>query len=382
MLPNLSQTVVSDRPEKPARRTRRVLSACTTARLEKLRTNLTEPAVVAEDLDLLNSRVRDLFFAFKPRNGWQDWLTATIATIMVRLDRCDRIERKLRDLASYRAIDFWEDDQALEVETLASKLERDPLRVVAKLRQSPAGIDWLLKRWRILADVEPRAWTVEQRALAGRLVGGHSEVDPTRPGFASDRVLELEAGIARVEEADAILRGLVEADLSDDSVPGLAKLRRYARSLHRQMKWYVDQFQVKYPSHARDDLTSQPNFFGMALNLNEPQAPAPSFAPLEPEIDETNPFSPEAAEPENDETKPFLPEAAKPRNDETKPIGRVELSANLAEAVTQVVAEEEVATEFDDCDSRRKRRVNPEQEVARRRKAARRREALACGSGC
>ena len=238
--PSQSQTVVNDTPEKPARRSKRVLSERTAARKEKLRAGLTEPSVVVEDVDLLNNQNRDIFFAFKPRNAWQDWLTGTIATIMVRINRCDRIERKLRDLASYRAIDFWEDDQVLEVETLASRIDRDPARVVAKLRQTPSGLDWLLKRWRLLETVKPEHWTDEQRALARQLVGGDSESDPTRLGFAAEQVGELEAQRTRVEEADAILRGLVEADLSDDAVPGLAKLRRDVRSLHRELKWYVD----------------------------------------------------------------------------------------------------------------------------------------------
>ena len=74
---------------------------------------------------------------------------------MVRIDRCTRIERRLRDWASDRPIGFWDEDQALEVETLALKIGQQPRRVVRTLKQSTAGLDWLLKRWRSLAKADP-----------------------------------------------------------------------------------------------------------------------------------------------------------------------------------------------------------------------------------
>ena len=374
------QSCVDNCAEKPARRSKRVLSAKTAARREKLRLMLVDPMVVVEDPELLTDQARAIEGAFKPRNGWQDWLTSEIAVNMIRINRCSRIERRMRDMASYRAIDFWEDDQALEVETLALKIEKDPARVLAKLRQSPAGLDWLLKRWRFLAKIEPKDWTVEQRHLAGRMVGGDLEVDPMSPGFVDAQVAELEAVRGRVEEADAILRGLVEADLSDESVPGLHKLRRYSRSLHRQMTWYIDQFHVEHPDRW-DDPHYKPTFLTAAPEPRD--IPTATFAEPEPESDETKPIAPTADERDFDKTKPTLGEPRR-ENDKTKPIGRVEFTATLADAVPQVVACEEVAIAMNgpepDGDVPTKRRANPVQEVAQRRKAARRREALACGS--
>jgi len=393
MSPNPSQTVTRDHPEKPARRGWRVLSERTSVRRDKLRAGLTEPSVVAEDIDLVNNQVRDLYFAFKPRNGWQDWLTGAIATLLVRIDRCERIERKLRDYASYRAIDFWEDDQTLEVETLASKIDRDPGRVVAKLRQTPAGLDWLLKRWRPLATVGPRDWTDEQRALAGRLTGGDSELDPTRPGFAAEQVAELEARRTRVEEADAILRGLVEADLSDDAVPGLAKLRRYARSLHRQLKWYVDQFQVKYPDKVRDDPHSKPVFFGMSMDPFTIQPSTSIYAKSRTADDEAKPLPPIVTESRNDETKPTpiveaeLPIEPEQEIDETKPTGRPDSAGTLAaKTEAEVVNHREVSVSHDDSDEEfavveRSKRGDPVRDANRRQKIARRCAAPASLSG-
>ncbi len=133
---------------------------------------------MAETAALLEQQTRDIHAAFKPRNGWQDWLTSTIATLMLRINRSERIERKLRDWASYRAIDFWEDDQKLAVETLVLRIGREPSKVVAKLRETPAGIDWLLARWRFLARVEPSQWGDDRRDLAASLVAATSW--PTR----------------------------------------------------------------------------------------------------------------------------------------------------------------------------------------------------------
>lgn len=111
-----------------------------------------------------------------------------------------------------------------------------------------------------------------------------------------------------------------------------------------------DQFPAKSPDRLRDDPHGKPVFFRVSLDPSAIQAPSASFV------------------------------ESKQQTDETKPIGRVERAANLADVVPQTVREEQVVA-FDDYDSRRKRRVNPEQEVARRQKAARRREALTCASG-
>ena len=370
MAPAQPQSASTDRSETPKHRARRVLSDRTAAWRTKLLTQLQNPVLFAEDADALTHQANDIYRAFKPRNGWQDWLTSEIAVLMVRINRGSRIERRLREYAAYRAIDFWEDDQALEVETLAARLDRDPARVVARLRQSPAGCAWLLRRWRALERVEPRSWTAEQRTLAGRLLGGDdaNAIDPTRPGLASEQVADLEAEEERVAEADAIRRGLVEADLSDD-IPDLTRLRRHARSLHRQLKWYIDQFHVEHPDRW-DDPRRQPAF--VAHELMDQQRDRPSSWSF--------------AEPPrtNAETKPPTP-AAPPKNSETKPLGRVELAAKLAEAVTQVEAEPPVANPVPpvrhDLVSDPKRRATPAQEVARRQKAARRRAALACSGG-
>ena len=174
-------------------RRRRSLTPMKEARRTKVVKNLTDPTVIAEDELTLEKQYYGVFEAFQPRNRWQEWLTARVSTLMLRISRAERVERKLRDWASYRAFDFWEDDQRLAVEVLGEKLRRDPAKVAAKLRQSPAGLDWLVARWRMLADLGPEDWTDERRELACRLLGGDERVDPATPGFVAAQLEGLEA---------------------------------------------------------------------------------------------------------------------------------------------------------------------------------------------
>ena len=354
-------------PLVPSHPGREPLSPRRVWRRETVLRQLVNPTVVAESAELLEQQFVDIHAAFQPRNGWQDWLTSMIATLMLRINRAERIERKLRDWASYRAFDFWEDDQQLAVETIALKIAKEPARVVRKLRETPAGIDWLMTRWRALERVEPRDWTDEQHELAARLVG-RDAVDPLTRDFIGSQLAELANHRARVEEADAIIRGLVEADLHDDGVPGLTRLRRYVRSLQRQMTWYVDQFHVEHPDR-RDDLIRQSETASRDL-LREPNRREANRSCTEPR-----------PEPRSAETKPAEPVDEVPtepvrENDETKPLESTALPAALAEAMWPTIsAPVLVAQGFSgESESDARRQV-------RRRKAKRRRAALACLGG-
>ena len=337
-----------------------------TWRRDGLRQHLVEPTVVAETAALLEQQTRDIHAAFKPRNGWQDWLTSTIATLMLRINRSERIERKLRDWASYRAIDFWEDDQKLAVETLVLRIGREPSKVVAKLRETPAGIDWLLARWRFLARVEPNQWGDDRRELAASLVAGDLIAEPASEGFVSAQIDDLEALRERVVEADAIIRGLVEADLHDDGVPGLAKLRRYVRSLHRQLKWYVDQFHVEHPDRW-DDPRRRPAAYGPVVEAYRP--PNPNH------FEGATPEPASAVIPKNDETKPLRPDTA-PEINETKPFEPPTPAATRF-TIEPPAFVPDYAEEKGRHHSRPPRPGEPSREYARRAKAARRRTNLA-----
>ena len=307
---------------------------------------------------------------------------------MIRINRCTRIERRMREYASYRAIDFWEDDQKVIVETLALKIYRDPARTVAKLRLTPVGCDWLQSRWRVLAKTNPTEWSPEQQMLAGVLVGGDPSVDPTTPGFAAEQVAELEARWLRVKESDEIARGLIEADLSDE-IPNLSRLRRYQRGLQRQMRWYVDQFHVEHPERW-DDPMRKPGFISQAcIDRERERTRTWSFAEPEPTLNETKPTSvveldvptadaetkPTDSPPRSKhETKPFFPPIER-ESDKTKPMEPVGLvGAAREEAFLTPLG---LIVEQPPQESDRPKRVNHVRDANQRKKLARRRESLA-----
>ena len=346
-------------------------------RRDKVIAQLVHPHVIGETAGMLEQQAGDIRSAFAPRNGWQDWLTDTIATIMLRIHRSERIERKLRDMASYRAFDFWEEDQQLAVATIALRIGREPARVVAKLRETPAGIDWLLGGWRRLAPIDPANWTDEHRALATRLLGGDGGIDPAANGFVAERIAELAGRRTQVEQADAILRGLVEADLHDDGVAGLARLRRYVRSLHRQLKWYVDQFHVEHPDRW-DDPRRRPAIEGRPREEYRPRNPNHFEGKADPPVAVAEPTPRAASAPTIDETKPFCAEST-PKIAETKPLSPTGPTPPAATrfAIESPAVVHDYSNERGPHHSRPLGAGQPSRDYARRQKAARRRSNLA-----
>ncbi len=165
------------------------------------------------------------------------------------------------------------------------------------------------------------AWTDEQRTLAARLVGG----DPTR-STRRDAGLRRRAGSPTWKRPRARGRGRRDRPRAGGGgpqrrrVPGLARLRRYARSLHRQLKWYVDQFHVEHPDRW-DDPRRRPAIYGPAVE--EFRAPDPNRfegkpTPLYPVITPPDPAATTA--PANGRTKPAEPDPA-PAIEKTKPPG-------------------------------------------------------------
>ncbi len=297
------------------------------ARRNALKHGLTAVAVDTVDSEDWRERAEDFRLALRPKNEWQAWLSEAIALTSVRLDRAARVERRLRDEACWRAWTCWDEDQRLEVERLAEKLPRHPARVVAELRRSPDGCDWLIDRWAMLANVADRqTWTPEQATLANNLLGTPLEVRddapeqiidadgrpvfPLRPQaeVARETIAELAALRERMVEADEVARSLVRADRNDAGTPDLKRLRRYERDLEKRLQWYVEQFHAGGPP-----TVIQPEAFAPPDHLPRPSLDAPTEAP--PTL---APAAPHRNEPisiaSNAETNPFLP-----------PIGRATL---------------------------------------------------------
>ncbi len=290
---------------------------------------------VAEDAETMQVCSVGTFHAFKPQNGWYEWLTHRVALHMMRIDRAERIERRLRDLQALRAIDCWELDQVQAAAELGADLASDPQRVVAELWCTAAGCNWMIEKWESLAAVPATEWTAAQLELAQR-------IDPmpvhfyATPGYAQMRILNLVVKRDRLKASDEALGRLTQSDLSPAPSRLLAEARKYTRWLHRQLRWYVTQLRIEPPKRV-ENLKYYPTFFTPAAQpeasddnprtnpISEIEcAPAaepqtnPFAAGSTPDCDRTNPISdPEALV--RHRTKPIL-SLDHPPDDRTNPI--------------------------------------------------------------
>ena len=298
---------------------RKPLSPRRAARREEVILSLANPVVVPEDALQLQTWGMGTYLQFKPVNAWQDWIVQQVALTTFRINRIQRIERRLRDWRALRAIDFWEDDQRLEVETLALNMADEPAHTVSAMLASPAGCDWLIDRWQMLARIEFGSWTDAQRTLARHL--GRGVFVEWTPELIANHIIGLENQRERIIEIDTIARTLIEADLCEDLTPAQTRLRRYERTLTTRLKWYTEQLKLTPPerplySQFRPEYVT-PLIEPVAEATPAPAAPAAAASSMR--DDETKPFEPSEAATANDETKPFEPSEAVTANDETKP---------------------------------------------------------------
>ena len=217
------------------------------------------------------TRTSEWYHTLKPQTEYHSWLVDKIAVYSLRIDRAERMERRLRDRKAMVAELGWEDDRRLDAEALGSKLALRPAEVVEKLRQTPAGCDWLICRWAMLArlaEVNDGVWTADQTSLAFHLLGTPLELrEGLRPGdwvvqdggVQADNSMENLASLARRESAalterresitglDEVDRALTEADLFDESHPELKRLRRHESTLHNRLRWCLKQLEYQSP---------------------------------------------------------------------------------------------------------------------------------------
>ena len=302
------------------------------------------------------------YFAFKPQNAWEDWLSQHAAITMMRINRAERIERKLRDLQSLRAIDCWEVDRRAAAEQVAMQLARHPNQTHGRLMDTLAGCEWLIARWEELAQVPPATWSEAQRTLASLIQPGGPD-DVLAPGFAERRLVILRDLRERLRPGDAVLRDLVASGLSTEASPALVQLRRETRALHRHLKWLVGQLRVPMPGRW-DNPRFRPIYKDPSDTAAPEATPAGSTSATHAtnigENNETNPPADPAADPTASEDAQAKPTAADPAAVELPQPLNCDHLAELgdAEKAARVAA--------------RKRRPNPERAVAQLRRSQRR----------
>ena len=178
----------------------------------------------------------------------------------VRIDLCQVQEFAQRGRFRARAAVCWEQDQQLAVEDLASRLSRDPARVVRKLHQSSQGTDWLLQRWQALARIAEAngTWDEPQRSLAFDMLGIPSPLracDPILPldadglmlaALASREIALLNFAAANhLNDLDAFDQHVASEGLAFDTSAPAILLRRYELAAWRIFRWAEDELKYK-----------------------------------------------------------------------------------------------------------------------------------------
>ena len=297
-------------------------------------TATTLPAIGPEAERIRADRLAEWRVLYAPADGWQSWLIDELVGVSLRLGRIEQVEAQLRDLAACRAgADLWDEDRRLEVEKTGAGLGRRPSQVVALLRQTPHGCDWLIARWAGLARIADgsgdQGWTDDQARLAHDLLGtpATSRVGPVgRPITAEGRIAapaprpaalaraqiaELQALRVQVAEVDAIHRHRVEAGWDDVPNREVATIRRYERATRNRLYWLMHQIK-EAGLHARTRPVPIPIPIPIPVDPPAPKLVAPALEvppPLTSPPLEVSPPRVERNEPipahDSDETNPL-----------------------------------------------------------------------------
>jgi hypothetical protein len=223
---------------------------------------------VPEDAITVNERAICWYHDFRPQNEFHAWMVDQIVITSLRIEHNGRIERRHRDRSALRAETLWDHDRRQQAEEVGAKLAANPSAVVGRLRETPQGCDWLIRRWAGLAraaELDGNKWDDAQRSLAFDLLGAHPEARVGRPGEVVDdegRLIEDApdpASLARREVAalqkqkenvdgqDTLDRLMAQADMAPEPTEEVRRLRRYDAELHRRLKWYVERIDKKSP---------------------------------------------------------------------------------------------------------------------------------------
>src|SRR4051812_24990247 len=111
-----------------------------------------ETVAVEDQQEQLRERMVDWEAELRPEGAYQRWLAEQAVAASLRVDLCRQHEDAWRFRQSRRAGACWDADRRLEVEWLAQELPKRPALVALQLRQTPQGCDWMLSRWRALAE--------------------------------------------------------------------------------------------------------------------------------------------------------------------------------------------------------------------------------------
>ena len=239
------------------------------SRENAIKHGLTARVVFREDAEAMQEEAEAVFYSLKPRNPFQAGLAEQVALCNVRIRRAQAIERRIRDKRALRAMTSWDEDRKLDAERLAAGLAARPAEVVAELRRTPQGCDWLIGRWAILAYLaeDNEKWDDGQTRLAHDLLGTPEifrvgqvglviDTDGRRSGemrvpadLAREQIADLREAREVAAIHDEVERALAESDMTDEASPELGRLRRHEAALHNKLRWSLAELKVPLPEH-------------------------------------------------------------------------------------------------------------------------------------
>ncbi len=208
----------------------RTLEGKSKSRLNAIKHGMTGAGVVLpEDLAFTVERYRDeLTQLFPPKDFEAFRLIDQAALAAARSEHASHIEFVQRIAEAERARAGWEVDRAARAEVLGDRLPRKPARIAAELKTDRHGCEWLIKRWKGLAQVleSQGTWDDAQRRLAldllgqpAELRGEHPASNPETPATALGELVHQEIqALKRLLRSVLYDRDVFERELAEQGV--------------------------------------------------------------------------------------------------------------------------------------------------------------------
>lgn len=220
--------------------------------------------LLPEDLEAAVAQRREEMTAdLRPETPYQEWLIDQAALAAARLDRCAAMAGLDIQRQVERARLCWDNDRRLAAETLGARLAKAPSRVVAALRRTRQGAEWLCARWEALGEALRRhgTWDDAQRQLALDLLGTPPELrsasrlvdENASPEALSALVAAQLAALRalirdRLAPLDAYERALAVRGLAVEPDGPSRALKRYEATCLRTLCWALQELRRLRPA--------------------------------------------------------------------------------------------------------------------------------------
>ena len=218
------------------------------ADLAELEVLLPSRAVATED-PVVTERLGQWRADYLPATPREEWLYKQLVVASVRIDASRIEELDARRTRARRAVICWDDDRRRQAEELGARLAQKPALVLCQLLRTKQGCEWLIARWKRLAEVvEPGGeWNEAQHALAFDLLGLDRANRPRMPHWkgpevelvlARSEIVRLERLVVdKLSDLDAAEKSAAARGLEIEANAETKRRRRYEAECFRRMHW-------------------------------------------------------------------------------------------------------------------------------------------------